>query len=55
MQDQRFEWDDDKAAENSRNHRVSFTQAAFAFNDAFAVERVDEREPYGEERSVHSA
>jgi uncharacterized protein len=52
MQDEDFEWDDDKAATNLRDHRVSFEQAAFAFNDPFAVEWIDEREAYGEERSV---
>ncbi len=52
MQDEQFEWDDDKAAENLRDHRVSFAQAAFAFNDAFAVEWIDERETYGEKRSI---
>ena len=52
MQDEQFEWDDDKAAENLRNHRVSFEQAAFAFNDPFAVEWIDDREAYGEERSI---
>jgi uncharacterized protein len=40
------------AAANLRVHRVSFEQAAFAFNDQFAVEWIDEREAYGEERSV---
>ena len=52
VQDENFEWDDDKAAANLRDHRVSFEQAAFAFNDQFAVEWIDEREAYGEERSV---
>jgi len=35
-------------------HRVSILseQAATAFNDKFAVEWIDEREDYGEERSV---
>jgi uncharacterized DUF497 family protein len=28
-----FEWDDTKAAENVRNHGVSFAQAALAFRD----------------------
>jgi uncharacterized DUF497 family protein len=52
MQDENFEWDDDKAAENLRDHRMSFEQAAFAFNDPFAVEWIDERESYGEERCI---
>jgi uncharacterized DUF497 family protein len=47
-----FEWDDSKAAENVRNHGVSFAQAAFAFRDPFAVEWIDLREAYGEERII---
>ena len=52
MEDEKFEWDDAKATENRRDHRVSFQQATFAFDDAFAIERIDEREAYGEERSI---
>ena len=47
-----FEWDDLKAAENVRNHGVSFAQPALAFRDPFAVEWIDLREAYGEERIV---
>jgi uncharacterized protein len=47
-----FEWDDGKAAENVRNHGVSFAQAVLAFRDPFAVEWIDLRETYGEERIV---
>jgi len=47
-----FEWDDIKAAENVRNHGVSFAQAALAFRDPFAVEWIDLREAYGEERII---
>ena len=47
-----FEWDDAKAAENLRRHGVSFAQAALAFRDPFAVEWIDLREVYGEERIV---
>ncbi|HEX3953121.1 MAG TPA: BrnT family toxin [Stellaceae bacterium] len=45
-----FEWDDAKAAENLRAHGVSFENAARAFLDPFAIEWIDEREDYGEER-----
>jgi len=45
-----FEWDDDKAAANWRDHGVGFHDAVLAFSDAFAVERVDDREDYVEER-----
>jgi hypothetical protein len=47
-----FEWDDTKAAENVRIHGVSFAQAALAFGDPFAVEWIDLRGDYGEERII---
>lgn len=47
-----FEWDDAKAAANFRKHGVTFAQAAYAFRDPFAVEWIDERAVYGEERAV---
>jgi len=47
-----FEWDDTKAAENVRNHGVTFAQAALAFRDPFAVEWIDLREAYGEEQII---
>ena len=45
-----FEWDDAKAAANLRDHGVSFAQAAAACRDPFAVEWIDDRKDYGEER-----
>ncbi len=45
-----FEWDEEKAAQNRSEHRVSFEQAALACRDPFAVEWIDERGDYGEER-----
>jgi uncharacterized protein len=45
-----FEWDDDKAAANLREHGVAFHEAIKGFRDPFAVERLDDREDYGEER-----
>jgi uncharacterized DUF497 family protein len=47
-----FEWDADKEAANLQKHEVSFTQAAAAFMDPFAVDWVDEREDYDEERVI---
>ena len=47
-----FEWDDNKAASNFIEHKVSFGQAAIAYRDPFAVEWIDTRESYGEERYV---
>jgi uncharacterized protein len=47
-----FEWDPDKEIANLQKHGVSFTQAAAAFRDPFAVDWIDDREDYGEERVV---
>ena len=46
-----FEWDPKKAASNLIDHKVSFGQAAIACRDPFAVEWIDDREDYDEERS----
>jgi putative transcriptional regulator len=45
-----FEWDEAKAAANYARHSVSFETAIRAFDDAFAVERLDDRADYGEDR-----
>jgi uncharacterized DUF497 family protein len=50
MQDGAFEWDDAKAAANFSKHKVSFEVARRAFADAFAIEREDATEDYGEVR-----
>ena len=50
MQDENFEWDDDKAAQNWRDHGVSFEIAREAFTDAFAVEWIDAEQDRSEER-----
>jgi hypothetical protein len=47
-----FEWDNDKAAANLRAHGVSFETAVLAFRDPFAIEWIDMRRDYGEERSI---
>ena len=47
-----MEWDEAKAAANWRRHGVSFELAKTVFRDAFAVERLDDRKDYGEERFV---
>lgn len=52
MMELEFEWLDAKAEANWRNHGVSFELAKTVFNDPFAIERVDDREDYGEERFV---
>ncbi|MGH6835862.1 MAG: BrnT family toxin [Methylocella sp.] len=50
MNENAFEWDNDKAAANWRALGVAFHQAVKAFRDPFGVEWIDEREHYGEER-----
>jgi uncharacterized DUF497 family protein len=52
MQDEKFEWDDLKAASNLRDHGVSFDLAREAFSDAFAVEAIDDSQDTTEERFV---
>ena len=46
----KFEWDEDKAAFNWREHGLEFDEGIKVFQDPFAVERLDTREDYGEER-----
>lgn len=48
----KFEWDKAKAESNERAHGVSFDLAKTVFKDPFAIERLDDREDYGEERFV---
>ncbi len=48
----KFEWDAAKAKSNFKAHGVSFELAKTVFDDAFAVDRIDDREGYGEERFV---
>jgi uncharacterized DUF497 family protein len=52
MDDGIFQWDDNKAAENYANHGVRFEAAREVFNDPFALEWLDEREEYGEDRYI---
>jgi uncharacterized protein len=47
-----FEWDKAKAEANLCIHGVSFDLAKTVFDDPFAIERLDDREGYGEERFV---
>jgi uncharacterized DUF497 family protein len=47
-----FEWDKAKAAANLAKHGVSFEQARQAFDDPFAIDFVDDREDYGEDRLI---
>jgi uncharacterized protein len=50
MQDDEFEWDDLKAAENIRDHDVTFDTAKEVFSDPFALDWLDDSENYDEDR-----
>ncbi len=50
--DLRFTWDKPKAKNNYAKHGVSFDLARGVFKDPFAVEFLDDRQHYGEERLV---
>jgi uncharacterized protein len=50
MDREEFEWAAEKADSNYRNHGVAFQEAVKAFLDPFAVERIDDRAVYGEQR-----
>ena len=47
-----FEWDQAKADANLAKQGVSFEQAREAFDDPFAIEFIDDREDYGEDRLI---
>jgi uncharacterized DUF497 family protein len=47
-----FEWYGAKAEANLQSHGVSFDLAKTVFKDPFAIEGLDDREDYGEERFV---
>ncbi|NJO37162.1 MAG: BrnT family toxin [Rhizobiales bacterium] len=52
MRDDEFEWDDEKAAHNAEKHGVTFEEARPVFRDPFAIELLDDREDYGEDRFI---
>jgi uncharacterized protein len=52
VNDGEFQWDDAKAAQNYAKHGVSFEAAKAVFKDPFAIEYLDDREDYGEERFI---
>ena len=51
MDELQFEWDEEKATRNLAKHGVSFLTAAAIFASEI-IERVDEREGYGEVRFI---
>lgn len=48
----KFEWNKSKAKDNFTKHGISFELAERVFDDPFAVEFLDDREDYDEERFV---
>jgi uncharacterized DUF497 family protein len=52
MNDGHFQWDDEKGASNCGKHGVRFEAARDVFKDPFAVELIDDRHDYGEDRFV---
>ena len=47
-----FEWDDDKATANIRNHKVSFEEASTIFKDPFSITIFDPDHSIDEDRYV---
>ena len=47
-----FTWDEAKAAKNYAKHGVTFEAARDVFKDPFAIEYIDDRKDYGEERFI---
>ena len=45
-----FEWDEAKAESNLGKHGIAFEAACGVFDDAFALDRIDSRMDYDEER-----
>lgn len=52
MNDGRFQWDEGKATSTYVKHGVRFEAAQRVFQDPFAIELIDDRHDYGEDRFV---
>ena len=50
MQNDKLEWDDDKARTNIADHGIDFMDVGPIFADLAAIDEIDDRENYGEER-----
>lgn len=50
MEDEAFEWDDDKARINLAKHQIDFEDAKLVFADPGWLDDPDETMDYGEER-----
>lgn len=47
-----FEWDEEKANENLRKHKVGFEEAKTVFNDPFSITIQDPQHSIGEHRYI---
>ncbi|MBI1746521.1 MAG: BrnT family toxin [Acidobacteria bacterium] len=47
-----FEWDENKARENLKKHKVSFEEVKTVFNDPLLLTFLDEEHSEGEERYI---
>lgn len=52
MSKQAFEWDAQKGKQNYAKHGITFEIACGAFKDPFAIELLDERKHYDEDRYI---
>ena len=52
MENEEFEWDDEKNESNMRKHGVDFASAVCIFDDVFADYRSDLDAGYGEQRTL---
>ena len=51
--DLNFEWDEEKAKKNLRNHQVSFEEAKVVFKDSFLITYPDPKHSIGEQRYLN--
>ncbi|MCI0696468.1 BrnT family toxin [candidate division KSB1 bacterium] len=51
--DLNFEWDEEKAKKNLRNHQVGFEDAKAVFNDPFLITFPDPEHAIGEQRYLN--
>lgn len=52
LQGVEFEWNENKATLNLKNHKISFTEAATVFIDSLAITILDPEHSFDEEREI---
>ena len=52
MADLKFDWDNAKNAANIAKHSIDFADTRDVFMDLHAIDSIDDREDYGEDRFV---